>query len=160
MIQKKSLKDAIQNPEIISVVGGLLPEATSKNKGLMTSSIYSKVSSLIIVGTSDTKPYIEITFSGKWCGVIAVVKNNYEPQLLFAGMPDYGGGSPQLKQIGGNFSNTKYYYNTTNKNKILIENIYAWGEVSCLAMTGKVESIIALESSSIDLSGYTNIKPQ
>lgn len=24
MIQKKSLKDAIQNPEIISVVGGLL----------------------------------------------------------------------------------------------------------------------------------------
>ena len=37
MIQKKSLKDAIQNPEIISVVGGLLPEATSKNKGLMPS---------------------------------------------------------------------------------------------------------------------------
>ena len=25
MIQKKSLKDAIQNPEIISVVGGLIP---------------------------------------------------------------------------------------------------------------------------------------
>ena len=32
MIQKKSLKDAIQNPEIISVVGGLLPIATDKAK--------------------------------------------------------------------------------------------------------------------------------
>ena len=37
MIQKKSLKDAIQNPEIISVVGGLLPTVTSKNNGLMDS---------------------------------------------------------------------------------------------------------------------------
>lgn len=34
MIQKKSLKDAIQNPEIISVVGGLLPVANINNNGL------------------------------------------------------------------------------------------------------------------------------
>ena len=37
MIQKKSLKDAIQNPEIISVVGELLPLATDNAKGLMSS---------------------------------------------------------------------------------------------------------------------------
>lgn len=36
MIQKKSLKDAIQNPEIISVVGGLLPMATLTGNGLMS----------------------------------------------------------------------------------------------------------------------------
>lgn len=35
MIQKKSLKDAIQNPEIISVVGGLLPIADMNNRGLV-----------------------------------------------------------------------------------------------------------------------------
>lgn len=35
MIQKKSLKDAIQNPEIISVVGGLLGNATTDKDGLM-----------------------------------------------------------------------------------------------------------------------------
>ena len=34
MIQKKSLKDAIQNPEIISVVGGLLPVVNGETKGL------------------------------------------------------------------------------------------------------------------------------
>lgn len=34
MIQKKSLKDAIQNPEIISVVGELLPVVNGETKGL------------------------------------------------------------------------------------------------------------------------------
>ena len=34
MIQKKSLKDAIQNPEIISVVGGLIGMATAEKNGL------------------------------------------------------------------------------------------------------------------------------
>ena len=34
MIQKKTLKDAIQNPEIISVVGGLIGVATSTKNGL------------------------------------------------------------------------------------------------------------------------------
>lgn len=32
MIQKKSLKDAIQNPEIISVVGEPIVEVSKKNK--------------------------------------------------------------------------------------------------------------------------------
>lgn len=36
MIQKKSLKDAIQNPEIISVVGGLIGVATSTQNGLVS----------------------------------------------------------------------------------------------------------------------------
>lgn len=35
MIQKKSLKDAIQNPEIISVVGGLIGVVNSLKNGLM-----------------------------------------------------------------------------------------------------------------------------
>ena len=42
MIQKKFLKDAIQNPEIISVVGGLLGTASSTTNGLMSSSTYKK----------------------------------------------------------------------------------------------------------------------
>lgn len=35
MIQKKSLKEAIKNPEIISVVGGLIGEGTYNKSGLM-----------------------------------------------------------------------------------------------------------------------------
>lgn len=40
MIQKKSLKDAIQNPEIISVVGELIGPVSSDNNGLMTPTLY------------------------------------------------------------------------------------------------------------------------
>lgn len=36
MIQKKSLKDAIQNPEIISVVGELIGIAASNKNGLVS----------------------------------------------------------------------------------------------------------------------------
>lgn len=36
MIQKKSLKDAIQNPEIISVVGGLIGTANANQDGLLS----------------------------------------------------------------------------------------------------------------------------
>ncbi|WP_418946799.1 hypothetical protein [Phocaeicola plebeius] len=38
MIQKKTLKEAIKNPEIISVVGGLLPVVTNEKNGLCPSS--------------------------------------------------------------------------------------------------------------------------
>lgn len=47
MIQKKSLKEAIQNPEIISVVGGLLPLATlGGNNGFMPKSVGYKTISI------------------------------------------------------------------------------------------------------------------
>lgn len=47
MIQKKSLKEAIQNPEIISVVGGLIGTATPTKNGLMPSS------QCIVTGSTD-----------------------------------------------------------------------------------------------------------
>ena len=59
MIQKKSLKDAIQNPEIISVVGGLLPEATNENKGLM-STYKSQYSNILIQPSAGSTRYVKI----------------------------------------------------------------------------------------------------
>lgn len=61
MIQKKSLKDAIQNPEIISVVGGLLPEATAERSGKMSSDYYKRNQG-IITGI-DNKNVIRINKS-------------------------------------------------------------------------------------------------
>lgn len=71
MIQKKSLKDAIQNPEIISVVGGLIGVATTEKNGLYPSTEVKKTqrvnslspgqivdtglnSGLIVIGSSIT----------------------------------------------------------------------------------------------------------
>ena len=57
MIQKKSLKEAIQNPEIISVVGELLPEASLTNKGTITPSIYCKLQSFVIPNNASDEYY-------------------------------------------------------------------------------------------------------
>lgn len=65
MIQKKSLKEAIQNPGIISVVGGLLPTATFNNKGILSSSAYRNIPQKINIG----KEYNAIRIAdnlGKW----------------------------------------------------------------------------------------------
>ena len=62
MIQKKSLKDAIQNPEIISVVGGLLPQGTSTKRGL-SYSVLPKVREGIMDANLIYKESIEDSFS-------------------------------------------------------------------------------------------------
>ena len=59
MIQKKSLKEAIQNPEIISVVGGLLPEANISSKGLM-SPLQSNINSIIDIKNLTDDNYYKI----------------------------------------------------------------------------------------------------
>lgn len=54
MIQKKSLKDAIQNPEIISVIRGLIGTANNDKNGLMSSESFKKT----ILQRYNETPYI------------------------------------------------------------------------------------------------------
>ena len=100
MIQKKSLKDAIQNPEIISVVGGLLGTASSTTNGLMSSSTYKKTaisqkkafstesSEEELKNISETGLYdilgCEIFGSAKY-GQLFHLQSKYTFQLLFVG---------------------------------------------------------------------------
>ena len=56
MIQKKSLKDAIQNPEIISVVGGLLPVANNTQNGLIDKTFVP-----LVVSDFSTPKYLRIS---------------------------------------------------------------------------------------------------
>ena len=50
MIQKKSLKEAIQNPEIISVVGGLIGLASPTKDGLASRTLYKAAGSCFLLG--------------------------------------------------------------------------------------------------------------
>lgn len=100
MIQKKSLKDAIQNPEIISVVGGLLGTASSTTNGLMSSSTYKETvisqkkafstesSEEELKNISETGLYdilgCEIFGSAKY-GQLFHLQAKYTFQLLFIG---------------------------------------------------------------------------
>lgn len=54
MIQKKSLKDAIQNPEIISVVGELIGNVSQSKDGLATRVLFKAAGSCFLVANSSS----------------------------------------------------------------------------------------------------------
>lgn len=78
MIQKKSLKEAIQNPEIISVVGGLLPAVTDYNNGLNTKENYRiRIRQTDAVATlSGYYKLATIIINEFYAGLIQTVANN------------------------------------------------------------------------------------
>lgn len=83
MIQKKSLKDAIQNPEIISVVGELLPEfSESKSKGLSTLTNGGRITKTITGSTGEKKILILKNFGG---GPVVEI-NIYSGGTVFSGL--------------------------------------------------------------------------
>ena len=104
MIQKKSLKDAIQNPEIISVVGGLIGVATDDKDGLMPQGSYRKRNQLSgdidLNEIMDNGYYSLSSLSGKTnfpegfggYGVLEVINPNYDKNNAFCIqiLRDYG----------------------------------------------------------------------
>ena len=66
MIQKKSLKDAIQNPEIISVVGELLPIVSRDSKGLVGSQYYQSFPQKYSINGFSYVKIIQHSTMGAW----------------------------------------------------------------------------------------------
>jgi hypothetical protein len=88
MIQKKSLKDAIQNPEIISVVGELIGTVDRYKNGLMPAGSFVKNYTL--------------TFNGNGDGY-KIGSSNADTFIFFK-----DGGYPCIIAITGNSGNNKY----------------------------------------------------
>ena len=72
MIQKKSLKDAIQNPEIISVVGELIGTVTTEKSGLYPKDKVYLIDELI---QKDMRLYDE---SGNYVEILTIQKEQNE----------------------------------------------------------------------------------
>lgn len=92
MIQKKSLKDAIQNPEIISVVGGLLPLVNGPTKGLSRfkiNTVFQQNKTYKIKYIDPTLIYSPINFDF-YClrdgqsSYLAVILNGYKSSKSYA----------------------------------------------------------------------------
>lgn len=109
MIQKKSLKDAIQNPEIISVVGGLIGKATSSKDGLLpkTLSCISNISSKIIkIKFPDSFTSWSFIVSGSY---------NYSPFLYIVSISDSKG-----VLISNNINNNILFYIANDNTNLVI----------------------------------------
>ena len=111
MIQKKSLKEAIQNPEIISVVGGLIGTATTNKDGLKPK--YEAAIQNVNVSTISSGLYTKITADENTVILWKRTQYNTVPGVIFLSR-----GNNNTKSIGkavsilGNFNlstSTKIY---------------------------------------------------
>lgn len=111
MIQKKSLKDAIQNPEIISVVGELVPEVTISKKGLMSPGKY-KSSGRSSLGVG----YYKLAESPNWYSHYAAILFAISPASTEGNIIviDWRGTSYNKNRLVGNNQNIKLYSGTNS----------------------------------------------
>lgn len=117
MIQKKSLKDAIQNPEIISVVGGLLGYPLGEKGSILSGSNaddYTKSGIYAVNSTSgNTTNFPEVSP----LGMLIVFKSANN-----SGM----GGTPILQLY------LDYYLKHVYLRTKWVNNWYTWKEISFL----------------------------
>lgn len=117
MIQKKTLKEAIQNPEIISVVGGLIGKTSQTKDGLMP----SKLAAIECYLTGENN-VIEISLDQLYRTEIYNVtvyrdSNNCLYQCVFS---PYNPAASSVKYIGAPVPNHKMYIDKLEK-KIYID---------------------------------------
>ena len=112
MIQKKSLKEAIQNPEIISVVEGLLPEVILTKKGVVGKNTLESKS--LPVGNNDI--LYQLTNNGDTIGhTISALIIGYCTKAFIltinSTIKDYS--DLEIKKISGNVSSLEFYCDGT-----------------------------------------------
>lgn len=153
MIQKKTLKEAIQNPEIISVVGGLLPVVNGTTKGLSQYQKYfyllaNKTYKIRYPNASDVyKPvlYKFIILQSGTGGYINAILNGYKNGIKMAKL-----------LIGYNSFITLYY-------KLSSDNVYEYlcttssNGGALLAIDTYSDNIEIKESSESPEVGWTKI---
>ena len=148
MIQKKSLKDAIQNPEIISVVRGLLPNVSKTQSGLMDKRLYPI--SLGLTGgdiTDNGKNIIKIKFinNARICFLVSIVGNNSDNTLMYIYRNIEG---ICYKILAGYEGYTIKYKKETNESvfSIYIGTITSWGRVCAFPLSIDIDSIEAIST--------------
>lgn len=114
MIQKKSLKEAIQNPEIISVVGGLLPTATLKENGLMSFADKQKMFKSMPTSGGGLTHIAQVVQYQRYGAAIYVIPNNEKlPGLFLLKAGNSSSINPTLVRLYGGNMNGKIYYKIT-----------------------------------------------
>lgn len=160
MIQKKSLKEAIQNPEIISVVGGLLPTVTEKKNGLATISMYNCLPKPLVANT--VYEYVKIcSINNIAVGSILYTLGNQDTGIRFCGIIDItasnnSGGNIKIKltKLSGLIDSVQMYYkkNASGGYDLAIKNHTQYGFHTAISNT---TAIIISSSKFTDIDGWT-----
>lgn len=157
MIQKKSLKDAIQNPEIISVVGELLPEATITSNGILSNKLRACLNYPLMNNGSVYNKIYELTgFNGTVNCIFAIGRDNSNNlSNLFMTF-----NNSKFTVISKNGNSLKAYYKKEGDlNRYFFQPISSYGYIICNIITDEYYASIKFEdvSASVSLSELTEI---
>ena len=119
----------------------LIPEATSNKRGLMSTSAFDIINSMIGIGTSDVRNIIKLNVSGKINLLCGCISNYINPRLFSIFRTGSTGVLPKIKSFYEGES-LRFYgvYEDTNI-FIYIEGLTSWGEFSIVPFCGTMNSI-------------------
>lgn len=151
MIQTKTLKEALKDPGVIEVVGGLLPEVSKTQKGLINKELYPIV--LGLTGgavVANGKNIIKIKFidNARICLLVSIVGNNDANTLMYI----YRESKKSIcyKILAGAVGYNIKYKNEVNDRggtfSIYIGTISDWGRVCAFPLSIDLDSIEAIST--------------
>ena len=117
-----------------------MPTATANKKGLMSTSAFDIINSMIGVQTTDVNMIVRLTISGKihlLCGCIS----NYISPRLFSILGTSNDKLPQIKSFY-NGKGLQFYGVLEDRTIYLyIKGLSSWGEFSIVPFCGNVDSM-------------------
>jgi hypothetical protein len=156
MIQKKSLKDAIQNPEIISVVGGLLPIVSKDSNGLVSRSNYQSFPKNYSINGNKYAKIIQHSTMGAWnvtfIDIFAVRGLGGNPGRIIVAISSDSSSKKNISIVKSGNPDIRVY---ADSQFIYLKNTYVYGEN--ISITSTTNFPIIFENMSEEPSGLTEI---
>lgn len=116
-----------------------MPTATADKNGLMSTSAFDIINSMIGVGTSDVNMIVKLSISGKinlLCGCIS----NYSSPRLFSILGTANDKLPKIKSFYMGIG-LQIYGVLEDRAILYIKGLSSWGEFSIVPFCGNVNSI-------------------
>ena len=117
-----------------------MPTATADKKGLMSTSAFNVINSMIGVGTNNVNMIVKLTISGKinfLCGCIS----NFTRPILFSFFRTGNENPPKIKSIYHGELLQFYCVTEGGTFYVYVKGINEWGEFSIVPFCGNVDSI-------------------
>ena len=123
------------------IVAELMPTATANKKGLMSTSAFDIINSMIGIGATDVRNIIKLNVTGKVNFLCGCISNYTNPRLFSIFRTGSNGVLPKIKSFYKGESLRFYGVYEDINIVIYIEGLASWGEFSIVPFCGTMNSI-------------------
>ena len=119
------------------MMAGLMPVATAEKQGVMSAAMAQKTLPLISKTSQEKANIFKIRLDGKYNVLIGAIGNYNTPCLIHVYKTDVQKVNPEVSFINYPHGKLPIYVDDST----IYINVGAWGEISVLALNGKVGTI-------------------